>query len=267
MFRRQAAFALLMLAMLLGAPQVLRAQTFPALTGRVVDVANVIPADEKARLEQKLAALETQSKRQLVVATVPDLEGYDINDYANRLYRQWKLGDKTRNDGALFLVAPKDRKLRIETGYGLEGIVTDGLSFLIIQQAVVPKFKEGDMPGGIEAGADALIKQLTLSDDQARQIAAQAAVAPQRRSSSGGIPIIPIIVIFFFVVLPMLRRMRGGRAYRGGSGLGPILVWDALNSMSRGGGGFGGGGFGGGGGGGFSGGGGSSGGGGASGSW
>ncbi len=245
----------------------LRAQTFPQLTGRVVDGAQIIPADEAARLDQKLTALEQQTHRQLVIATVASLDGYDVSDYANRLFRNWQLGDKERNDGVLLLVAPSDRKVRIEVGYGMEGIVTDGLSSIIIQQEILPQFKAGNIPAGIEAGTDALIKQLTLPPDEAAKIAATAKPKKQQ-----GVPLGLIIWLLFFgfaFVLPMIRRARGQK-YQS-SGLGQIVLWSVLNGMTsgRGGGGFSGGGGSdwGGGGGGFSGGGGSSGGGGASGGW
>ncbi len=233
---------------------------FPALTGRVVDAANIIPADVEARLDQKLATLTEQSRRQLVVATLPSLQGYEISDFGYQLGRAWGLGDKARNDGALLIVAPNERKVRIEVGYGLEPVVTDGLSFLIIQNAILPKFKAGDMPGGIEAGADALIAQLTLPEDEARKVAAEA----QQQPESEGFPlgaVLFLLFIFFFFLLPMYRAMRGGRRYSSG-GVGPVVIWPG--SLGGGGGGFGGGGFGGGG---FSGGGGSFGGGGASGGW
>ena len=240
---------------------------FPTLTGRVVDDAHILPADVADRITQKLAALETQSRRQLVVVTLPSLQGYDIADYGYRLGRAWGIGDKGRNDGAILIVAPTEHKVRIEVGYGLEGVLTDGLSELIIHNTILPRFKAGDMPGGVEAGNDALIQQLTLPDDQARQIAATAQPAPAQASQGSGFPAIMWIMIFLFVLLPMFRRLRGGRSYGGGGLLGPMMLWGALGS-GRGGGSFGGG-FGGGdsGGGGFSGGGGSFGGGGASGSW
>ncbi|HEY0959107.1 MAG TPA: TPM domain-containing protein [Novosphingobium sp.] len=231
---------------------------FPKLTGRVVDAANIIPPDAEARLDQKLAALETQSRRQLVIATIPDLQGYDIADYGYQLGRAWGIGDKGRNDGALLVVAPKERKLRIEVGYGLEGVLTDGLSSIIINQTIVPKFKAGDMAGGIEAGADAIITQLTLPADEARRIAAEAgSTANTGNGPNGGFPVIFFILfILFFFVLPMIRRARGGQRYRAG-GLPPVVIWPG--GFGGGGGGFGGGGF--------SGGGGSFGGGGSSGSW
>jgi len=249
------------------------AQTFPALTGRVVDAAHFLPADVAAKLDQQLAALETQSQRQLVVATIPDLQGYDIEDYGYRLGRAWGLGDKKRNDGIVLIVAPKERKVRIEVGYGLEATVTDGLSELIIQKIILPKFKAGDMPGGIEAGTAALIQQLTLPADQAQKIAASAQPAPApTQSNQIGPALLWLGFILLFFIIPMVRRMRGGgQRYGGGSGLGPVLLWGAMSGLAgRSGGGWGGGddrggGFGGGGG--FSGGGGSFGGGGASGSW
>jgi uncharacterized protein len=261
---------------------------FPELTGRVVDTADILPPEAEARLTAKLAALEAQSQRQLVVATVPDLQGYDISDYGYQLGRAWGLGDATRNDGALLLVAPNDRKVRIEVGYGLEGYLTDGLSSLIIQNQILPAFRNGEFPGGIEAGADAIIAQLQLPPEEAAKIAAKAGKA---RESDSGFPfgvLIWLAFLFFFIVLPMLagsgRRRRynakgagpwGEREGAMGRGAGDtardIILWEVGNSILRGAvsggsssGGFGGGGFGGGG---FSGGGGSFGGGGASGGW
>jgi uncharacterized protein len=259
--RSLASLLLALLAIIL--PQGAPAQTFPPLTGRVVDAAHILPADVAVRLDRKLAALEQQSRRQLVVATLPDLQGYDIEDYGYRLGRAWAIGDKQRNDGALLIVAPKERKVRIEVGYGLEPVLTDGLSTIIIQQQILPRFKAGDMPGGIEAGTDAVIHQLQLPPEEAQKIAAQAQPHPAQpgQKGSGFGALIWIGFFFLFFVLPMLRRQRG----YGGSGLGPVVVWSALDAMSRGG--RGGSGWGGGGGGGFSGGGGSFGGGGSSGSW
>ncbi|GGC00447.1 hypothetical protein GCM10011494_18760 [Novosphingobium endophyticum] len=246
------------------APQAGTAQEFPKLTGRVVDAAGIIPDAEEARLTQKLEVLERQSRRQLVVATIPDLQGYDISDYGYQLGRAWGIGQKDDDNGALLIVAPNERKVRIEVGYGLEPVLTDGMSFLIINKAIVPRFKEDDMAGGIEAGVDAIVQQLTLPPEEAQKIAAQ---ADQQRERGGGIPlgvIVFILIIVFFVVMPMINEARGGGRRRR-YGAGPI-VWIPGGFGGGGGGGFGGGG-GGFGGGGFSGGGGSFGGGGSSGSW
>lgn len=254
-------FQLILSALLIALlPTAALGQEFPALAGRVTDVAGIIPADVETRLEQKLEALEQQSQRQLVVATIPDLQGYEISDYGYRLGRTWGIGDKERNDGALLIVAPNERKVRIEVGYGLEPVLTDGLSSLIINQDIVPRFKNGDMPGGIEAGVDAIVTQLTLPPEEAQQIAA-AAKASAPRVQGPPFPFVFFLFVLFFFVLPVLRAIfgrSGGRRYRGHSSS-PIVWMPGGFSSGRSSGGFSGGGF--------SGGGGSFGGGGASGGW
>lgn len=265
---RTLAGILAMLAMLFASPAV--AQEFPALSGRVVDNANIIPDVDEAALTARLEALETQSQRQLVVVTLPSLQGYDIADYGYQLGREWGLGDAERNDGAILIVAPEERKVRIEVGYGLEPVLTDGLSGLIIQQQILPRFRDGDFPGGIQIGTDSIIQQLQLPQEEALAIAAQ---ADQQRESGGGIPIGSLIWLAFLFIFFILPMMRGGRRRRGfGGAVGNIILWEAMSAATRGsgrsggfggGGGFSGGGFGGG----FSGGGGSFGGGGASGGW
>ena len=264
---------LLTLALLVWAP-LAAAQTFPALTGRVVDAANLLdPAQEQA-LDARLAALDKQSGRQLVVATVPDLQGYDISDFGYRLGRAWGIGTKEKNDGALLIVAPNEKKVRIEVGYGLEPILTDAFSSLVIQNDILPSFRQGDYQAGVVKGVDALIAQLEL--DPAEAQARAAAAETEHQASGAKIPIGTIVfiaVIFLFLFVRAVGAAGRGRRHGGGGGLGPILVWAASEMMKNrddddrggwGGGGFGGGGFGGGG---FSGGGGSFGGGGASGGW
>lgn len=262
--------ALLWLAVLVIATPA-AAQTFPKLTGRVVDQANLLQPEQETQLTGRLEALETQTGRQFVVATVPSLEGRTIEDYGYRLGRAWGIGQDEANNGTILLVAPNEKKVRIEVGYGLEPILTDALSSLIIQNQILPRFRDGDFPGGIMAGADAIIEQLQAPPELAEQRALEAAAQQQQQSSDDGGSIFPLIfwgMVLLFVLLSMLRGRRrrgpwGGRRY-GGSNL-PIILWGIANAVgnSRGGGGFGG--FGGGGG--FSGGGGSFGGGGASGGW
>jgi uncharacterized protein len=235
---------------------------FPALTGRVVDDAHVLSPATAQKLDGELASLETQTGHQLVVATVPDLQGYEIEDYGYQLGRAWQLGRKGVNDGAILLVAPKERKVRIEVGYGLEPVLTDALSSVILQQKVLPQFRQGRMEQGVVDGAEALIAQLALPDDQAKANVAQAAAQPRAQArdqggAGGRLPVLLVVVVIVWVISSLLRG--GGR--RGGGG----LWW--LPFLFIGGGRGGGGGFGGGGGGGFSGGGGSFGGGGSSGSW
>jgi uncharacterized protein len=135
--------------------------TLPTLTGRIVDQAHILPADTRALLEAKLSDLESKSGIQLVVATVASLEGQDIESYANQLFRSWKLGEKTKNNGVLLLIAPNDRHVRIEVGYGLEGTLTDALGKVIIANAIAPRFKTGDFGGGVSHGIDDIITVLT----------------------------------------------------------------------------------------------------------
>ncbi|CAA9509907.1 MAG: Beta-propeller domains of methanol dehydrogenase type [uncultured Sphingomonas sp.] len=252
-----------------------QAQDFPKLTGRVVDGANLLSPADEAELTGELQNLEQRSSRQLVVATVPSLGGYEIEDYGYRLGRAWGIGQKEADNGAILLVAPNERKVRVEVGSGLEPILTDALSNRVIDEVIIPRFKAGDYPGGIKAGVDSLMTQLQAPPEVAERAALEAAQARAQRGSqrSNGGPGLGAILfwglIILFVILPLVRGLGGGRKYRGrrrrGWG-GPVIIWGP--GFGGGGGGFGGGSFGGGGGfGGFSGGGGGFGGGGASGSW
>ncbi|MCF5546550.1 TPM domain-containing protein, partial [Pseudomonas salomonii] len=134
------------------------ALTFPALTGRVVDTAQMIDPAVRAQLTQQLQALEQTSGDQLVVVTVPDLQGVPIEDYGYQLGRQWGIGQKGKDNGALLIVARDERKLRIEVGYGLEGVLTDAQSWVIINQVIAPKFKAGNYSQGISDGVAAMIQ-------------------------------------------------------------------------------------------------------------
>ena len=235
------------------------AMQFPPLTGRVVDGAHVLSPQTQASLTAKLAALEQQTKRQLVVVTVPSLGGSDIADYGYQLGRAWGIGQKGQNSGAVFIIAPTEHKVRIEVGYGLESVLTDGLSSVILQRAVLPKFRAGDVEGGIVDGTDQIIAQLG-ADPQAAQAQVAAAQDPPVRHRNPLGAIFPLIVLFF--IASSLFRRRGG-----GGGLGFLLPMMILGGSRGGWSGGGGGDYGSGGGGGFSGGGGSFGGGGSSGSW
>ncbi len=242
------------------------AQTFPKLTGRVVDEAHLLSPEQAAALDARLAALEQQSQRQMVIATIPSLEGYDIEDYGYRLGRAWGIGDKQRNDGLLLIVAPNDRQVSIEVGYGLEGIVSDAVASEIRRNEIVPHFKAGDYAGGIIAATDKLVTQLQLPEDEARKVAANAEQrqrkAKEPRFDFG--TVVFLVIFFLFFVLPFLRALRGGGRRYGAPGvmIFPTGGWGSGGSDWGSGGGsdWGGGG-------GFSGGGGSFGGGGSSGSW
>jgi len=257
-----AGFLVLALALPWAAPPAFAQQgpKFPPLTGRVTDAADVIPPDVEARLDQKLTALEAGTGRQLVVATVPDLQGYEISDYGYQLGRTWGIGSKERNDGALLIVAPKERKVRIEVGYGLEGVLTDGLSSLIISQQIVPRFKQGDLPGGIEAGTDAIVQQLGLPPGEAQQAVQQAEEPAGPAPDMLMFALFVTAVILFQFVFPLIRTVRQRRRYPGAAS--SVFIYDLLANMPRSSSSSGSSG-----GGGFSGGGGSFGGGGSSGSW
>ena len=258
--QRLAAVMLVMLMAFLVVPAARAAPTFPALTGRVVDDAHVLSPQTVTDLTAKLADLETKTGRQVVVVTLPDLQGDDIEDYGYQLGRAWGIGQKGQNNGALFIVVPSEHKVRIEVGYGLEPVMTDAMSTLILQEQVLPKFRAGDVQGGVVAGTNAIIQQLSLDPAAATANVQKATQAAQPH----GIPFGAIfgLIVLFLVFSSLFRR------HWGGGGMGWWLPMMIMSSGSRGGGGWGGGGWsGGGGGGGFSGGGGSFGGGGASGSW
>src|SRR5439155_27013734 len=126
-----------------------------------------------ADLSSKSEALEARTGRQFVVATVNSLEGRTIEDYGYRLGREWGIGSEQKDDGVILLVAPKEHKVRIETGYGARVFLTDAVSSIIIRNVILPKFREGDMAGGITAGADAILQQISLPPDQAQKRAAE----------------------------------------------------------------------------------------------
>src|ERR1700759_2021410 len=126
------------------------APNFPALTGRGGDDAHILSEATKVDLDQKLAGLEQKTSRQLVVVTVPSLQGYEISDYGYQLGRAWGIGQAKLNNGILLIVAPTEHKVRIEVGYGLEPILTDALSEVIIQNTMLPNFRKGDYNTGVE---------------------------------------------------------------------------------------------------------------------
>jgi uncharacterized protein len=240
----------------------------PTLSGRIVDAANIIAAPTRSSLDARLAELETRSGIQLVVATVPSLDGQEIEPYANALFRKWKVGESSKNNGVLLLVAPNQHKVRIEVGYGLEGTLTDAISKIIISNAMVPSFKSNDFSGGIMHGVDDIITVLTT--DSAEWQPRPKLRVDEQDNASLLLPIL-FIVLWFVLVLFLSRRFgnKSGQIVRRGGNVIFIppsgISWG--EGSSSGGSLWGRGGDGGFSGGGFSGGGGSSGGGGASGSW
>ncbi len=264
---------------------------FPELTGRVVDQANILSSVIEIELKQLLETHENKTSNQLVVVTLKSLEGYAIDDYGYQLGRHWGIGQKDKNNGALLIIAPNERKVRIEVGYGLEDTLTDALSSYIINQNIVPYFKKNDFDTGVLNGTKNIIKSLNQEPNEYN---------PKQKSrtkpgiGSSIFTLIPLFVPLIFIGEIFTSRKRGNffRSLSLGGFFG-LLAWAITTSIvislgvfavifimslfGRGGGGMNGhnggvyfpGGFGGGtfGGGGFGGGGGSFGGGGASGSW
>lgn len=276
-------------------------QPLPSLERRVTDVANVLPELEERALEDKLAAFEARKGAQVAVLIVPSTQPEEIEQYSIRVVDAWKLGRKGVDDGALLIIAVEDRRLRIEVGRGLEGVLTDLVSNRIIQETITPRFREGDYPGGIDAGVDRMIGVIDgepLPEPKA---------AWEEGEGGGFGEIFGVLFVLSVFVATILQKILGrllGSIVTGGAAGGLALLLtgalgmaflagfagfivalifggsSAASLMSRGGrhgrggdgrwgGGFGGGGFGGGGfgGGGFGGGGGGFGGGGASGRW
>ncbi len=227
---------------------------FPALTGRVVDNAQMIEPSVREQLTQQLAAHEQATGEQLVVVTLPDLQGTSIEDFGYQLGRHWGIGQKDKNNGALLIVARDERKLRIEVGYGLEERLTDAQTSVIIHQVITPAFKSGNFSKGISDGVAAMLVVLGGNPlDEPANVVGSGAGRDRGSDFVESHPGVFIFLVLLFIVTIFVCQMLGilpsggGRGGRGGSG------------------GFGGGGFGGGGG--FSGGGGSFGGGGSSGGW
>jgi uncharacterized protein len=250
----------------------------PELTGPVNDFANVIDTDSERQLESLIRSLQETTGDVVVVATIDSLQGEDIYQYAERMFRNRGkgIGQSGKDNGLLVLVAVKDRNIKIETGYDLEQFITDGFAGETIRQEIAPRFRQGAYGPGLVAGVQRLIGRIAEGRNVSIQGAPRVRERQRSRSSgSGGNLIISLIVLLIVInaIAGRIGRRRGGRRWGGGpwsgwhSGVGPF--GGGLGGFGRGGG-FGGGfgGFGGGGGGGFGGfGGGRSGGGGAGGSW
>jgi uncharacterized protein len=184
----------------------------------------VLAPERAARLEQALAAFERETSHQVAVLTVPSLEGEAIESFSMRVAEAWKLGQRGRDDGVLILVAPNDRRARIEVGYGLEGVLPDAVASRILRQRMTPRFAAGDFAGGIEAGAEAVMAA-----------ARGEAVPLERRPARDGAPhedplsaVLLAAMAALFVSAP-LRRARPLGALAGG-GVGAALTWLLLAS-------------------------------------
>lgn len=160
------------------------ASNVPYLTGRVTDNAEILSTSLAKSITARLKAHEDSTGNQIAVLTVPSLEGESIEDYAAEVFKEWKLGQKGKDNGILLVVAPKDRRMRIEVGYGLEGTLPDSAAGSIIRNVITPKFKAGDYDGGIAAGVSAIITVLETGQAPA---AGNAAVQEKKSSPLSGI--------------------------------------------------------------------------------
>lgn len=228
----------------------------PQLRGHVTDQAKVLSVSGRESLEVTLTSYERATGHQFAFLSIPSLEGAPIEDFSMRVAEKWKLGDEKRDDGLILVIAQQDRKMRIEVGYGLEGVIPDALAAKIIRHQLTPAFQKGDFEGGIDAAFSTLMK---AAEGEAVR------VGPSDESGDQRSLVRPLFWLFALLIIVLMNRGAGaGRG--GGGGLGAFAAGAALGSL--GGRRYGGGGFGGGfGGGGFGGGGGGFGGGGSSGGW
>jgi uncharacterized protein len=251
--RRALAFLPLLLLLAIAVVQAAEPE-FPPLSGRVNDRAGLLSERDEKELEAALAQFEAETTNQIVVATLESLQGLPIEEYGYQLGRHWGIGQAGKDNGALLIVAPEEREVRIEVGYGLEGELTDAQSRTIIETSILPQFSQGDFAAGIKTGVAAMIE--TLGGSYAPALPPVQVRESDRAPSP--FPLAVALPIFLIIILNRLfgRRRRGrSRGHRG-----PVIVpggWGGRHGGSGGGGR----------GGGFSGGGGSFGGGGASGRW
>ena len=233
------ALALLMVTVEVGADQT----PFPKLTGRVVDQAGILSESVEGQLSAAFKRHETQTSNQVVVATINDLGSKTIAQYGYMLGRHWGIGQEGKNKGLILLISKHDRELRIEVGYGLEGLMTDALATSIVHHTIVPFFKRGDFDGGVIAGSNQILEVLSGKKVQLPRVSSR---KPERNSLLMGLMIFIFLLVFWG--LPTFLRIRygyGGSYYPGGS-LGGFDAFDSFSGgFSGGGGGFGGGGGGG----------------------
>jgi uncharacterized protein len=202
-------------------------------TGPVLDQANIIPDDQEAALAQKLSAYNAQTGRAIIVATVASLDEQDVDTYANELFRAWGVGGQKTDQGLLFLIAPNERKVRIEVGYGLEEFLPDVLAGRILAGAVTPRFKEGDYAGGITAGVEQILTQLNRNPADAKAVAEAAAAANKGEKAGGSVIASAIFWIVLIVVLIAVFGRRNKGYVQRRSGIDPGIVLWGLSELAR----------------------------------
>ncbi len=242
------AAALLIVLVLAASVPAAAEPSFPPLTGRVVDGAALLSGPQEQQLSDRLEALEDQTTDQVVVVTLPALQGYPVEEFGYKLGRHWGIGQAGKDNGVLLIVAPKERKVRIEVGRGLEGVLPDALAKLIIENAILPRFRAGDAAAGIEAGVRDIAAVLT-GDAEAVKLRARDSAEELDDWEAliiVAIWILIIVIVIWSIVHSARQGATGGKGRKSGSGW---TFGSGRSSGGRSGGGFsgGGGGFGGGG--------------------
>jgi len=215
--------------------------TFPKLEGRVNDYADILNESQERVIEGLLANLETSTSAQAVLLTIKTLEGNTIDDYSIRLTEQadWKIGQKGKDNGVILIVSMGERKLRLEVGYGLEGVLTDLKSSYIIRKIIVPSFKKGDYYEGILKGlttvSSLIRKESDISEEDLKKFS-------EKGDKSSSFPFVLFLFIFFFFILPAIFGRKGGGGTFWGGGFGGGSSGGGFGGFSGGGGSFGGGG-------------------------
>src|ERR1043166_2760024 len=213
---------LIFLIFLLNAPLAF-ALDVPPLRGRVNDLAGILPSDRAQALEEQLATFERETGHQIAVLTIPTLQGDSLEGFSIRVAEAWKIGQKGFDNGAILIIVRDDRKLRIEVGYGLEGVLPDAIANRIIQQVIVPRFRENDYPGGIEAGLNAIIG-VTRGEPIPEKARAQRRNNTSQSSSIGTSLIIT-------AVLALIIGMTQRRLFRGAFGGAAAGLFATLGSV------------------------------------
>jgi uncharacterized protein len=200
---------------------------FPTPTGFVNDFAGVMQGDTRQHLESLLSSFEKATGNEIAVATLPSLDGRVIEELAPDLYKQWGIGKKGKDNGVLFLIAPTERKARIEVGYGLEGVINDALAGRILDEDVLPRFKAGDLDGGITAGTAAIVQTIVakegLSFDVEAALGGSVSYGSAKANDGGPLStffkiLVLIAMIYLFIRHPWLFLLLLSSSGRGGGG-------------------------------------------------
>lgn len=212
----------LLLLLLVCTANALAAADFPSLTGRVVDAASLLPEDVQQQLEQQLEQHEQETSNQVVVVTLPSLQGYAIDDYGYQLGRHWGIGQAERDNGVLLIVAPNEREVRIEVGYGLEGLLTDAGSHAIIEDVMLPQFRDNHYEAGILQGVNAILGTL------------QGSYEPVARRPTIDHNILFMLFIFIISIGERFASLFSSRLVSAGvlGGIAGVIGWLLLGSLA-----------------------------------